>query len=647
MANISKELQDQIVGKVIGSELSIAQGNTEQENRDFESYVDLLDSEREAKDYEWNSDIRLPEFVSHVLTQSSIDVNQYFQNKDFVETYLEDESKEALAKAAAAQECINRTLNQRSIYHYGKYVRARILNHVTGRVYAKCWWEQATKEQVVGTKEILKPLDFDINGAPFEGGDQIPAFNVEEVEDVQTVPIVDRFNYDVLDPRNVFTDNKYTYSLQQKDWIILRSEETIDDLRKSAKANGYFNLDKLKAEPTAGVTETARNSYNDGRLFAEYTKESDPVNEYWDVYERFGSFWANVTEVDEEGNPTAITPGIDESGEVRDDATLVETIITVAKRNGVEVLIRFQPTPFIDAKGEPFKPIIRGLCYYHPTNDAGMGDGKLIRELQLAIDDTFNLSNDRVMLATLPTLVTDASEDDNPNIYIEPGHNIPLEGGPESLKELGIEDNVTGALTQIEMLRGMMQQVDAIFPTTMGNVPSIASTTATAVAGAEQRTNFRSNYKALTFENTFLTEMYWMILQMTWRFAFPQTGEKLMGKKVVDFDAESEYTYKPLSQAVETEYSKANKVKSYNQILGYVVNMQHPDAAKLTNMLLQKIFVLMGDEFSNFSENLLNPETPIQSPGGSAEELGGGGASNQSGVEQSGMEQLTREGAIG
>ena len=42
------------------------------------------------------SDIRIPEFISHVLTQASIDANQYFSTKDFVEVYLEDDSDDAV-----------------------------------------------------------------------------------------------------------------------------------------------------------------------------------------------------------------------------------------------------------------------------------------------------------------------------------------------------------------------------------------------------------------------------------------------------------------------------------------------------------------------------------------------------------------------
>ena len=122
----------------------------------------------------------------------------------------------------------------------------------------------------------------------------------------------------------------------------------------------------------------------------------------------------------------------------------------------------------------------------------------------------------------------------------------------------------------------------------------LASTTATAIAGADQGTDMRSNYKALTFENTFLTEMYWMILNMTWAFAHPDTGEKLMGDKVENFHPDKEYFYKPLSQSIEPEHSKVNKIKLWTQILGYTTSIPHPDAVKQVNFILTNIYKLNG-----------------------------------------------------
>ncbi len=643
---MAEKVENVLENILITGELAVAKLNKQQEVQDFEGYVNLIDSIREPKDYDWMSDIRLPEFISHMLTQSSIDA-QYFATRDFVEVYVQDESDEALAAASAAKECINRTLNQKELYHFLKFIRAKYLNRLCGHVYALCKWKQKTAKRVVDYREVEVELDIDENGEPIVSDNQVPAVEIRREPIYDEVPIVDRFDYDILDPRNVFTDNSYVYSMQDKKYVWIRSERSYRELLAEQESMNYVNLDKVKELGAPEETETSKETYNSDRNQAgRHEKNPEDVDKPFDVYTRFGKFWAIVLERDEEGNPTVAIPGIDEEGEPLDKAEFIETIITYVVKDNSSVLIRFQPTPYIDTTGKPYRPIIRGLCYVHPVDDGGAGDGKYLRELQLALDDTFNISNDRVMLATLPTMITRKYKyDDEDDVYIEPGHTISTENPKEDINWLELSDNIQGAMLQISMLRNMMQQVDSTYPTTMGDVPGLASTTATAVVGAENRSNTRSAFKMLTFENTFLTDFYWMILQMTARFALPETGYKLMGEKVYDFDPSLDYYYKPVSQTIESEQSKAVKIQMWTQILSYVASLQHPDTVKIVNYILSKIFEYMGDEFVNFGNNLLNPAVPVETGGGQGgwpENAQGIPATNQSGVPQSPQEQLVR-----
>jgi len=150
----------------------------------------------------------------------------------------------------------------------------------------------------------------------------------------------------------------------------------------------------------------------------------------------------------------------------------------------------------------------------------------------------------------------------------------------------------------------------------------------------------------MTFANTFLSELYWMILQMTWTFAKPETGLKLMGEdKVYDFNPTLHYMYKPLSQGIETEYSKDQKIQRILTMFGYVANIPHPDTIKLINFMCSKVFLLMGDEFSQFADALLDMNKPMQTQGQGGQQAlpaPGGGASNQYGAPQSVIEQGAR-----
>ena len=641
-----KDIQQILADQVIVGEVQVAEENQQYTNDDFEQYISLLDSERRERKYDWMSDIRIPEFASHMLTQSSIDVAQYFQTRDFVEVYLEDESDEAKACSDATKELLNRTLNRKNLYHYLKFVRAKAINNLCGRVYLKCWWEQSTRQDVVDWETRYEELDVDDYGNQLISPEQVAAVRATQVPVMGEVPVIDQFNYDVWDQRNVFTDNSYVYSLQQKQWVTFRSEMTLSEIKAQAGANGYFNLDRLEELGPPNKTKFQSEA-------ADKDLSSNPVNSAiekpFDIYERYGSFWT-VVKYNEDGELMYGTEriGLDQEGKPLEKAELHEVIVTVAANDSKRVLIGFKLCPYIDANGKPYRPVIRGLCYVNLVEDGGVGDGKYTKELQIGIDDTFNVSQDRTMLATLPTLKTAKHNiEDNSTLYFEPGHAMEFTKDPDEISEFKISDNIQGALAQISFLMDKMQQVDSVQPPSMGETGA-ASTTATAYAGASYATGERANYKSLTFENTALTELYWMVQQMTWQFAKPETGYRLMGEKVYDFDPALDYYYKPLSQSIEPEYSKLAKRKEWTTLFGYAAQMAqiHPDGIKMVNYIFGQIAMLMGDEHANFANKFLNEAVPAVQEGGGAgammPSVSAAPVSNQNLIPMSGTEMGTR-----
>ncbi len=145
---------------VVDTEYRTGKENIQGKISDFEAAIDMLECERTEKNADWMSDIFFPEFTAQMLTQSSIEANQYFQTKDFVEVYLEDESDEAIAKADANKELINRTLNQRQLNHYHKFMRANIIKNISGEVYAQCGWE---REVDVRPMEVVENVESDVD----------------------------------------------------------------------------------------------------------------------------------------------------------------------------------------------------------------------------------------------------------------------------------------------------------------------------------------------------------------------------------------------------------------------------------------------------------------------------------------------------
>jgi hypothetical protein len=595
---------ESFISKQIKNEYETAKSNQSQDTADFEAVVDLLECKRTEKNYDWMSDCFYPEYPAVILTESSQWASQYFSTREYVDVYLETDEPNGPEKCKVIKKLINKTLNRKGLYHYHKYMRARTINSTGGVVYLLCEWQQKLKPTKVGERQVP-----DGNIMQLPDGRAIPTFLKEDV--VEDLPILDQFNYEVLDPRNIFTDNTYSYSVQQKEWVIVRSEESYESMVEKKTSHGFFNLDKVK-EVMSGKnvkeTDTSKESYNKE---AQQEKEDKPTLKYGDLLTRYGKMWAVVKETDGDGNPISVEYGYDDLGERKEKAELVEGISSVFMYGSEPILVRFQPTPFIDSYGIPFKPIVRGLCYIHPTKDVGMSDGKYARESQVALNDTLNMSNDRTHLATIPVFIGDKyAMEDNDEIYIQPEHIIPVEGGPDKIRELQVRDNIQGALAQANMFINGIHNVTSIFPSTMGDVGQ-ASTTATAIAGADMRSNTRQNYKALTFEYTCLTDLYWMIIQLSNRFMHPVTAEKLLGKQmIVMFDPSPDYVYQPVSSSIEQEHSKRTKLQMIDQAIGRVANIPNSKTPMLVNKLMSKFFEYLGTEYQEYA-NVLLDEGPI------------------------------------
>jgi hypothetical protein len=640
----------------VQGEYDQSKANRQQDFDDFENYVDLLDQKRTEKEYQWLSDIKIPEYVSQELTQASLDAAMTFGTRDFAEVYLEDASDEAKACAEAAKTLINKTLNRRDLFYYQKRIRAGSLARLSGLVHAECRWNKQQREIVVAHE--LVESDVDIHGDPVTDREkQLPALKTQPV--TQKTVDKDQFEIDILDNRNVFYDDSYTYSLQHKPFVIIRCEKSLERLKREKDQAGYFNLDILEEVKPPMQTETNQDTYNKYRNDAPMEK---PVLHMFDILKRYGPSWVIVKKRNPEtGLPIEVEPGFDDEGKMKDKAELAELIQEYALADGKMTLIAYHPTPYIDCLNQPYRPLLRGICYLHPTEDGGFGDAKHAHDLQIGLDDTINMSNDRTKLATIPLFKVKkmAYEENSDQFYVEPGHNIPLTD-MEDLQEFKIQDNIQGAMQQASFFTDKMQQLTATYPTTMGRLPVQASTTATAVQGSEQKTDNRQHFKALTWTNTWDADLYWMIQQMTWRFAEPQTGFVLMREKVYKFRPDLDYFYLPVTQAIESEQSKQMKLRSnttFMQMLQPYMQMfaNQPGFIMFLSDILLDTAELMGKDVERYAGKLLNPAIPPIQQGGQGQggggaqavPQGGGAPSNQMGIPQGAMQSETRQAAGG
>ncbi len=616
---------------IFEQEIRASEYANEEEIEEFDQLQDMMECKRSEKDYEWMSDAFIPEMPAILHTEASLWANQLFQTRDFVDCKLEGDKPYDELKGKSAKILINKTLNSKYLKYYPKYIRCRLINAIKGQVWVRCWWEQKI-ETYEGDKER----------------------KVAELLDT-TEPVIrivyDRFNFDVIHPRNIFYNYGYVYSVQEKDYITVRSEIMYTELVENSVTQQYFNLDKVKELIDGQVTKTKTAEVTEGTVTKNiYESNKSRIFVKMDLYERYGKVWAIVKERDDNtGEITRIEPGYDSLGKKLDNAELVESIVTFVEINRKKILIGFRPTPYYDAKGETYKPFVRGICYIHPTRDVGIGDGKYLKEAQAAMNDFFNMAADRTKLATLPVLKgRKYALVDNDTIRFEPEHVMELEN-PDDIQEMKINPDVSGAMNMINMLMGFSEKSSAIYPTTMGELPRQASTTATAVAGSEQRTNLRSNFKALTFENTFLNEFYWMILNMSYRFMRPETAMDMLGELVYFFDPNADYAFEPVTSNIELESNRKSKLLIIDQFIGRVANIPNPNTPKLLNYLLAKAFELFGDVFPDYKNYLLDTSQKPQGAMNRGEEVSDRGlpTTNQQGYEQSPEEEIARMEATG
>jgi hypothetical protein len=599
--------QQDVLTDIMWNEYLTGQANKVKEIADFEANLTLIDGRRQERDYDWMSDIRIPEANAILLTQDAQDAAQYFESRDFVDVVLEGFTPEEQLACKGAKKVINKMLNNRRVHHYLKYMQARGLNRHSGYVYALCWWDQKLETKVVGQKSYAVSHYDEANGI------MIPGIKTEDV--TKDIIHYDHFNWMPIDPRNVFTDNKYTYSVQEEEFIDIASEKTYWQLKQDEDACNYINLDKVKELVPPGETDVSKRTYNKDEKYQKTKKGKG-----FDVIERYGLMWAKVTERDDNDYPTKADPGYDFEGETLEGAEYIHVRATMVYKGSTKILIRFQPEPYRDGNGIPYVPICRGLCYVHPVKKVGQSSASNLRELQIGVDDTINMSNDRVKVGTFPTFVgSRAEEEDQDQIYMEPEHMILL-NNPDQFKELKISSDISGALQQASMFVSSMQKVEAVYPPNLGDSGK-AKTTATAFAGANMQGNQRSNYKSLTYENTLLTEFYWIILQMAWQFMKIQTAKEILDQaELMAFKPVGDYTYQPVTSSIEQEYSKNKKIQNYDQNIGRLSGMikAFPGLIKLIMLMEKEILDLQGAEYRKFEDVLteIMGAKPVPEDGG-------------------------------
>jgi hypothetical protein len=643
------EIENQIALR-IDAEYLVGKANNSIDDADFESHMDMFDGISSERNYDWQSDVGINEFLSQQQIQSANEVNAQFSRTEFVEVDVQKKDDASIAAAEAAKETINNTLSRSDLYYFHKYLRMIQTKNITGRTYIRCWWEQDIRETTRKVERLVL-LNVDELGNALTSPDQVPARFPREVDETITEVIKDQFNFEIIDGRNVFYSDIYDYNMKDKNWIEIRFDTTLQDLKDNQELMGYFNLDKIEAviDELTGETETKEKTVDrDNRGNVKREPRDTPVKDLMAI-ERLGMEYAVVTKRDEDNEPIEIDYGYDETGERKESAELLSLIMTSAYIEDRKVLIRHQLNPYKDSRGNSYINIARGLCWIHPTRDRGFGDGHTNKDLQIAINDVYRADMDNTLLGLLKIIKVNknAMEDQLP-LRIEPNALWELDD-PKDADVVDFPSKTADANNMLAMLMNKLQELNASDP----GLPIPASATATAVARTEKATTTRSNYRNLVTENTLHFPLYWFILQMTDQFALPETAVKIMGEENVrNWNPDLDYIYKPVSEAIETDASRGAKIDRLNTLYGYTTALVQfdPRFIKILIDIYTSITKLMGDEEKNIVDKTLN----IFKGGGNALPTGGQGGNQgsptpptgspvQTPVNQTGLAQPSQE----
>ena len=664
-SSIKQEIQDQIISH-LQDEYTTASRNMQDIKNDFDDYYNMIHCVRTKKPNEWESDIYLPEFLSRILTQIGNFVARYFASRDFVEVDLITDDPVDIAESKASKKLLNSILNMKDNHYYQKVVRLMMFAMPVGYGIIKGGYKQKVEqelshheikmEHITNEKGEFLATDGGVYMDPYA---QQPLIDKKEIPVYKDKIIEDRPIFDVYPTQDVLLSPEYVYSLQDKEYIIFQTEQTLDQLYADKDSMGYFNLDALKEEIKTSETNLGDETYGKGENFQQPAK---PISPKLVICERWGKYPVVVTERIND-IPIAYKPGIDKDGEFIDGAENLETIITFAKETGKSTqfskMVRFQVSK------NTKRPMVRFLCYVDALKDAGFGDGEVVRELQTAINDNYNLMNYRTKLAVTPSFKAKRFAGIDSHIRITPEEAIFVEN-MDDLQEFKITDDIRGSVMHQGLLSGRIDYAMATSPIAMGHEPERRET-ATAASIVNERMNVRLGMKNMNFEFIGFTELYDMLLTLCNDFMLPETLENILGQSAYDYNPSREDKFRPVSQALETEESKGAKVKNWIQILGMIVKFPNPKTPLTINYILGQALELMGGDFKAFKKymfsedqesNLLyelitggkiNPATlpQISAPdkGGSPKKPRGGGPQNQGAIPQSNKEQATRAAA--
>ena len=140
-----------------------------------------------------------------------------------------------------------------------------------------------------------------------------------------------------------------------------------------------------------------------------------------------------------------------------------------------------------------------------------------------------------------------------------------------------------------------------------------------------------------------------MMMQMAVRFMHEKTARAILGNLIQAFDPDGDFTYKPVSSNIESEYNKDKKLQRYDQMIGRISGIPNPAIVPIVALIVARQLELLGDEYQTLApyvKKLMNTPNEKEGGGDQPKDAKDMPTSNQNGQPQSLQEQSAREGMI-
>lgn len=393
------------------------------------------------------------------------------------------------------------------------------------------WNLEFSKERIPGkylfdteaddwVREIPEENDSGENPPPkdFSGVDLRPilgkgsSFKVREL--FRDVKIADHPDLEVLDLFNVKIDPSGGPDIQKHAYTIIETVETIDQIKRKAKQGIYSQseVDKLVASVNAAKSDENPSSVNladdNQGIRTRNAIEGKSIDDgvingvkLWICYGRH--------EIDQDFEE--------------------ETITIIANKR---FLLRFRPSSY-KINGKSYRPLLVDRFITLPHRFYGIGIGQILEDLNYLLNHLVNQILNHGDIYNSPPLIVPSDSNWEPSEHIYGPGQTWLSENAEGFRILPTPDIKGSQIQMITFVEGFIQKSLGINDFTLGGSSSniVNNDTAHGLASIMRETNRRVDFYAQNSHETFIRDMYEMILWQSQQFM-----DETMIPKITDID---------------------------------------------------------------------------------------------------------------